>query len=60
MISQRVFKKELPYSQLMKRFDNMDVITREASRAGYRMMQTKDDIMAQVLRGSVTTSLCWD
>jgi hypothetical protein len=55
-VTQQVFKKELPYSMLMKRFDNHAVIAREAARAGYRMMQTKDNLMASIFRGYATTT----
>ena len=59
-VTQRTFKKAIPVSMLMKRFDNYNVVSREVSRAGYRMSQTKENLMASILIGSTTTTLTWD
>jgi hypothetical protein len=59
--SQLSFKKALPVSLLMKRFDaNYNAIAAEVSNAGFRLSQTKDNVMAGVIRGSASTTLVFD
>ena len=59
-ISQRVFKKEIPVSKLMKRFDNYGVVLREATKQGYRARYVMDDVMADVLNNGFGTTTTWD
>ena len=59
-ISQDVYKKEIPVTKLMKRFDNYGVVLREATKHGYRAKQVMDQTMADVLLNAEGTSTVWD
>lgn len=59
-VTQVQYRKALPYSMLMQRFDNYRTVEREASRGGFRMRQTRDNVMAAILRGASTTTTTWD
>jgi len=59
-ISQSVYKRELPVSKLMKRFDNYNVVIREAGKLGYRAKYEMDDVMATILNGGFATATTWD
>ena len=59
-VTQVMYRKALPYSMLMQRFDNYRVVEREAARGGFRMKQTRDNVMSSILRGATTTTTTWD
>ena len=59
-LSQAVYKKEIPVTQLMKRFDNYGVVVEEAMKLGYYAKWTMDDVMASILRNVEGTSTTWD
>ena len=59
-LSQKVYKRELPVSKLMKRFDNYGTVIEEAGKLGYRAKYTMDEVMADVMNNAFTTTTTWD
>ena len=62
-LSQAVYKKEIPVTKLMKRFDNYGVVVREAQKLGYRAKYRMDEQMADVFNNYTSTTApygCWD
>ncbi len=59
-ITQQAYKKEIPVDFSMKRFDNYGVVIREATKHGYRAKQVMDQVMANVLLNTESTSTVWD
>lgn len=59
-LSQLVYKKEIPVTKLMRRFDNYGVVLREAQKLGYRAKYAMDEVMANVLNNWSGTTTCWD
>jgi len=59
-LTQAVYKKKIPVTQLMKRFDNYGVVITEASNLGYDARYTMDGVMADILNNADGTTTCWD